>query len=360
MQSVSDGKKILVSGLTNSLGGTESVVSNIVRTVGDVFDFEFVATSNLSSLNFTQGRVVHTVPDLSNPVERMNSLKFLFQSEQFDAVWCNFNHYLYSDILRYAAKYSIPIRIAQAHSTRFLGKERTQLLSGLLRSSVIKNSTVRLACSSEAGKFYFKDAEFSVVVDSVYPQDYAFSKTDRNNIRNSLNLSNDQLVIGTVGRLVPEKNQDFLLRCLYELRTFNIDAKLIVVGDGPLLSELNQNAIKLKLQQDVFFVGQQRDVGKYLSSFDIFALPSLFEGFGLAALEAQFNGLPCVVSSNVPTLIDISNCVFHVPLEDTNSWIDYLSKLNRDQMSLDSRSATFDITNQKDKLIKLFFKGIYE
>jgi glycosyltransferase involved in cell wall biosynthesis len=94
--------------------------------------------------------------------------------------------------------------------------------------------------------------------------------------------------IGTVGRLVPEKNYPLLLRAFAGIR----DAELTFVGDGPLRGELEQQA-----GPRVHFLGQQTDVAPLLAGFDVFVLSSSTEGMSIALLEAMAAGCPIVVTA---------------------------------------------------------------
>ncbi|MGD0059929.1 MAG: glycosyltransferase [Verrucomicrobiia bacterium] len=94
--------------------------------------------------------------------------------------------------------------------------------------------------------------------------------------------------IGTVGRLVPEKNYPLLLRATAAIR----DAELVFVGDGPLREELQRQA-----GARVSFLGQRADVSELLAGFDVFVLPSNTEGMSIALLEAMAAGCPIVVTA---------------------------------------------------------------
>jgi glycosyltransferase involved in cell wall biosynthesis len=94
--------------------------------------------------------------------------------------------------------------------------------------------------------------------------------------------------IGTVGRLVPEKNYSLLLRATAAIR----DAELAFVGDGPLREELQKQA-----GPRVSFLGQRADVSELLAGFDVFVLPSKTEGMSIALLEAMAAGCPIVVTA---------------------------------------------------------------
>jgi len=90
--------------------------------------------------------------------------------------------------------------------------------------------------------------------------------------------------IATVGRLIPVKGYEFLIKALSEVKS---DFRFLFIGEGPLREELERMTRELHLTQKVIFLGYQRDVSSILSKIDIFILPTLGEGFGLVLLEAM-------------------------------------------------------------------------
>lgn len=117
-------------------------------------------------------------------------------------------------------------------------------------------------------------------------------------LRASLGVSQDALLIGTVGRLAPEKNQDVLLTTLRRLRVARVDAHLMLAGGGPLRQRLMQRAMDLAIADRVHFVGEIEDVRPVLGALDIFVLPSIaVESFSNAALEAMSMARPVILSN---------------------------------------------------------------
>jgi glycosyltransferase involved in cell wall biosynthesis len=117
-------------------------------------------------------------------------------------------------------------------------------------------------------------------------------------LRASLGLKPDALLIGTVGRLAPEKNQEVLLTTLRRLRVSRVDAHLVIAGGGPLRQHLFQRAAALEVSDRVHFIGEVEDVRPTLAALDVFVLPSIaVESFSNAALEAMSMGRPVILSN---------------------------------------------------------------
>ena len=111
----------------------------------------------------------------------------------------------------------------------------------------------------------------------------------------------DRLVIGTVGRLSPVKDQTCLLRAVALLRrespALAARVHLVVVGDGPLCAELQALVHALGLEAITWMPGERDDVPALLAAMDIFVLPSLSEGVSNTVLEAMAAGLPVIATA---------------------------------------------------------------
>lgn len=112
----------------------------------------------------------------------------------------------------------------------------------------------------------------------------------------------EKIILGSVGRLTPQKNYGLLLEALAELSDYNWEFRL--AGEGGLRPTLEQQAKDLGLSERVKFLGLQRDVKGFLSDLDLFILPSLWEGLGIVLLEAGLAGLP-VLASKVDGITEI-------------------------------------------------------
>lgn len=99
---------------------------------------------------------------------------------------------------------------------------------------------------------------------------------------------------------------------------------MVLVGDGPFKNKIEDQVKSLKLENKVKFLGSRNDVNKILQAFDIFIMPSLWEGLGIAAIEAQASGLPTLVSQNFPKETKISDLIAYLSLDQPEKWIDYI------------------------------------
>lgn len=145
------------------------------------------------------------------------------------------------------------------------------------------------------------------VLNGIPVERFHEANTTRASARAALGLSDDDLVLGCVGRLVELKNHHRMIGVMPELLRQHPTLKLVIIGDGPRADALRSQVAELGLQSHVVLAGQRQNVGALLGAFDVFALPSQTEGLSIALLEACGSGLPVVatrVGGNVEIIRD--------------------------------------------------------
>ena len=356
IQAAPEMPRVLVTGLSDGLGGTEVVVGRYVSALRDRFEFDFMATSDLSSVAYAHeaGSRVFRSPDIKQASERRRYLKRFFgeNGSRYQAVWCNFNHLLYSDVLREARLSGVPVRVAHAHNSKFLGSAPVRALSAMLRGRAKSDATALLACSGEAGNFFWGDS-FTVLPNAMDFSTLAFSQGERERVRREFSFAEDDVVVCSVGRLTDQKNHEFLIRLLPDLRKAVPTARLLLVGDGVLRGKLEELSRSLGLGDLVVFAGERRDIKGVLSASDVFAFPSIFEGLGVAAIEAQANGLPCICSTNVPDEACVSDKFVKLLLEP-GAWVECIASTSR-LNKLAGGASLYEIGSQKQALISILY-----
>jgi glycosyltransferase involved in cell wall biosynthesis len=123
-----------------------------------------------------------------------------------------------------------------------------------------------------------------------------FSRASRSEARAALGVPDDTLVVGTVGRLDPVKDQSGLIRAFAGALPFHPGALLMIAGDGPCRAELAGVVRSLGLEQRVRLLGERKDVPNVLAGLDVFVLPSIAEGMSNTVLEAMASGLPVIAT----------------------------------------------------------------
>lgn len=307
-------------------GGVEAVVMNYYRHIDrSQVQFDFIIDSDSTVVPEDEirdlGGRLFEVPPYQHLREYQKSLGILFEHNQWRIVHSHINT-LSVFPLRIAKKAGIPVRIAHSHATMGKGETKRNLMKLALRPFANVYPTDRVACSSYAGKWLFgENAPFTVIPNAVNVAKFRFSEVARNEMRSAWGADDNCCVIGNLGRLETTKNQSFLIDVFARLHAEHPASLLVIAGCGSLRGELERQAHELGVSDCVRFFGQVDDVSDLYQGMDVFSLPSLYEGFGMALLEAQVSGVPCVVSNRVSSEVVLSEKCKIVPLEDgTDSW----------------------------------------
>lgn len=319
-------------------GGIESFLSNVIgRLEPEEFQVDIVA-ANLSQSVFTkqlQRRGVRFFQLSGNQRRLMvNQRKFLelLRRERYHVVHLNLFQGLSLAYVGTAKRAGIPVRIAHSHNTA-LRKSATKPLKELIHNAAkyifAGDATEFWACSSKAARFLFpkralEKRGYRFIPNGIEVERFRFDPSVRNQVRAELGLE-DKLVIGNVGRLCYQKNQDFLLDVFAQVKRRRLESRLLLVGEGELLEQLKEKARRLNVADCVIFYGVSAHVERLLWAMDVFAFPSRFEGLGIAVVEAQAAGLPVIVSECVPEEAYVTPALHKVLLEaGPKQWADAL------------------------------------
>lgn len=171
----------------------------------------------------------------------------------------------------------------------------------------------------------------TILPNAIDPERFKFNEFARKEIRAKYGIKDDDFVIGHVGRFYPQKNHDFLIDVFAEVRKQKMNAKLLLLGEGPLQDKIRQKVESLGLAEAVIFAGLQKEPAPFYSVMDVFAFPSLWEGLPLTLVEAQYSGLPCVVSENVTKEVDVSSNIEYLQMQK-KLWIKSLLETSENKI----------------------------
>lgn len=354
-----DQKPIRVAQVVGKMvgGGVESVVMNYYRHIDRSkvqFDFlvdedsTYVPEEEITALG---GRVFR-IPPYQHPIRYRRELICLMREQQWPIVHSNINT-LSVFPLSAAKKVGVPIRIAHSHSTMGKGEFAKNAMKLMLRPFANVYPTVRFACSHYAGEWLFgKNADFTVIPNGIELDKFQFDPVIRQETRKELGIADDTFLIGHVGRFMPQKNQAFLVDVLADLLPKRSNTMLAFVGDGPDRPAVQQHAVELGIADYVLFLGQRSDVNRLYQAFDVFCLPSLYEGLGMVAVEAQVAGLPCLLGDAVPLEADVTTQSHFLQIADVKPWSEALSNLPvsdySDQVDVTSTSKFIPIDSHEE------------
>lgn len=296
--------KVLHYGLSPNKGGIETYLHKIYTNIDkNKFQFDFINLHGNEVCYYedfkSMGSQFYSITSRrKTPMNYRKSLNNLFTTNNFDILHCHLN--TLSDI--------DPILIALRHKSKVIVHSTSAGISNSLITNLLhklnflrlpKNKIKMLAVSDKAGEWLFgKNSNYTVLNLGIDADRFKFNKMKRKQLRDKLELQ-DELIIGHVGTFIKVKNHDFLVDIFYELKKVNKNAKLILIGEGPLKESIEIKVRKLNINDSVLFLGRRDDVQDLLNVMDIFLMPSFYEGFPTAVLEAQASGLPCLISDNI-------------------------------------------------------------
>lgn len=314
-------------------GGVEQFVLNYYRRIDkNKIQFDFIVDKDSKIVPRTEiekmgGRVFY-VSSYRNILKYSNDLSRLFKKYNWKIVHSHLNS-LSVFPLCIAKQCGVPIRIAHSHSMSGKGELLKNTFKYVLKKFANKYPTNRFACSASAGKWLFgNNVEFDVVYNAIDIGNYIFNRNIRQLMRKKYNIKDNCVVIGNVGRNVKQKNQIYLLNIIEKIIHINNNVLLVIIGNGKLHDKLKKVVASKKISNYVKFIDHSNSVFDYYQMFDIFCLPSLYEGLGMVAIEAQCSGLPCLLSDNVPREVNVTSNVKFLPLRNEDVWINEILKIN--------------------------------
>lgn len=164
----------------------------------------------------------------------------------------------------------------------------------------------------------------------------------------------DKFIIGSIGRLDYQKNYEFLIEIFPEILKIKENAVCVIIGDGPEKEKLKKLIQRLNLKNKIFLLGDIKDASRYLKGFDLFILPSRYEGFSITLIEALFVEIP-ILTSDVGGNKEIIGEKNVYPLNDKK---EFLNKLLQIKRSDKKRRNYFRIENTVDEYIKIYLNHL--
>lgn len=326
-------KRILHVFANLNLGGAESRIMDIYRHIDkDKTQFDFLILTNEEcffddEIKALGGKIYKVTHPRKNIYKHCREVLFVLKENKFTAVHSH-TSYFSGLIIAMAWACKVPYRVSHARN-QFIAKKSVVIKSFFLLGRGLCNvfSTSKLAISEDAGQFLFGSNSRFIVV----PNAFEYSKVKFHSRESSMMLSGDFINIVMVARLVPIKNHFFAISLVKKINDNNKKKiKLYLIGAGSEEEELMELVKGWGLTDSVIFCGRRTDVCDILCQFDFLILPSFAEGLGVAALEGQAAGLPCLVSKGVPEEVDLGLGLIKRLSLDLDLWEKIIFEFNRD------------------------------
>lgn len=296
---------------------------------------------------YALGGRTHCIPKPGVSVKAIHALCQFFRLHGSEYDWLH-NHESYLTALLYpiARHYGLSKVVVHAHLTKYSDKKLSALRNYILCLPLRFLPVKKMACSKAAADFLYADTQDVYILHNMIDcAAYAYQTEQRVLLRKRFHMQ-EQFVIGHVGRFEKQKNHKFLIEVFAAFVQEYPDSRLLLVGSGNLESATRKLVQEKHLENAVIFAGMQKDIVAYLSAMDVFVLPSIFEGLPMVALEAQANGLPCILSDTITKETALSEQVQFCALNNIAAWKDALVKIKKKRCG--ERQLTAEIQKKMD------------
>ena len=365
-------KKALYIVTSMDTGGAETVFMKYYRALDKSrYQLDFCVSSDVpgfydAEIESMGGRIVHTVKKTeAGPVA---SFKRLMQIARDGGYCCAVRSSQHSlsclDLL--AMRFGgVSRTIFRSSNTGTVSNSKKEtLLHNLFKPLVRVAATDFAAPSTEAGVYMFGKAgvsgpRFHLMKNALNLEDYAYDASTRDDVKRELGVPAESYVVGHVGRFSEQKNHLFLVDVFAEIARRRPDAVLILVGKGETRTAVERRVAELGLTDRVVFAGVRSDVRRLYSAMDVFIFPSVYEGLPNVVVEAQANGLPCVISDSITREVGICENVVYKSLGDAlDEWAD--AALSADSIgssasARDLKGSGYEINSELPGFVRLVF-----
>lgn len=318
--------------------GAETLIMNIYRNIDrEKIQFDFVVHDT------EEGDFDQEIKKLGGKIYYAPRYK-IYNSISYKKFWIDFlkKHKEYNIIhghIRSCA--SIYLKVAKenkiytiCHSHATKNKGIRGILYQILTKDIKKYTNYFFGCSTNAiidafGKRVAQSDNSEVLYNAIDTNSFKYNEKISKEYKKKLNLEN-KYIIGHIGRLSPEKNHKFLIDVFEKIVKERKNSVLVLVGKGPLESNLKEYAKNKNILDKVIFLGIRDDIASLLMMFDVFVFPSIYEGLGISLVEAQASGLKCIASDSIQDEAIITNNVTRLSLKDSiENWKNNILKIKK-------------------------------
>lgn len=349
-------------------GGAETFLMNVLRNINKQ-DFEILFLcygpqefDYEDELNRLGARIIRT-PDVKDVgiAKHIKNIQRILNDERIDIIH---THTFYNSMfsLIAAKNAGVKTRITHSHTTKSEHNPNIakRIYFAISKYIVNRYSTDFVACGEEAGEaLFFRKNVFKVIDNGIILDDFYFNASTRQKLRSELGLSEQSTVLGHVGRIDVQKNQLFLVDIFSEYVKNNSDSYLMLVGEGVLKEKLIERIDELGISENVIMMGKRSDVSELYNVMDVFVFPSIREGLPVVLVEAQANGLPCIISDSIDKASKLTDCVQFLSLSEPKGvWARAIgeSDLKRKNTRQVLQNSSYNMKNNITKIEDLYKK----
>lgn len=368
-------KKVLHVVKVMDRAGAETMIMNIFRNIDRTkieFDFLYLSdkVGDYEEEIINLGGKIYKLPEPEKQGRIKNFFeiyKIIKKNGPYSAIHSHIMFYNgFINLIAYLTK--VRTRISHSHSSNDIKKESVirRIYIFFSRCLIKIFSNVKIACGQEAGIYlYGKKQKFIILKNGIDLDKYKkVTKEDVEVLKRKLEIKKDELVIGHVGRFEKVKNQEYFIELAKAAKKLKINFKIVLVGNGSMMNEIVDMIEKSDLKENFCLPGVRTEIPDFMKVFDVFIMPSLYEGFPLTVVEALAGDNICYLSNNVPQETKIiSSRVKFFDLSDDKEMIiqNILYDLkNKTEINLEEELTKqgFSIKNTTNKISEIYFKKV--
>lgn len=353
--------KVLHFEFDGQIGGIETFLLNLYKNINRKnVQFGFVTRSK--EIPFEKeildlGGCIEYIEGFNNIFQYIKGIKRIL-NKGYDIVHIHKNSAANIIPFILAKKAGLPI-ISHSHNTRPSCGTLSYILHYINRTYLYNVSDIHLACSQVAGKWLYGNKNFQVVNNGIIVNKFLYNEKIALAKRKELSIKENQLIIGHIGKFTEQKNHKGLIEIFEKILLNRPDAKLVLIGDGPLKMNIKDMIKKMGIEDNVMFLGLRKDIPELLMAMDIFLMPSLYEGLPIAAVEAQASGLDVFLSNTISKQTEITSSVHWFDNVQTSKKIanficNSYKEVDRKNANKQVVRAGFDIIDTSNKLSEVY------
>ena len=356
--------RVLHIGLGSIKGGIETFAINYFYELcgkGVVFDFADIYGAGLACRQEieTLGGKIYTLPNYKkHPFKMKRALEKIIRDNKYSCIHINIQTAANLFPLMAARKTGAKV-ILHGHTTNAVGMIR-KVMHWINTPRLRSADAVRLSCSKEAGKWLWGKEDFETIPNAIHIEKFRFNIVARMELRKQYNIAPKDIVVGYIGRLESVKNPMFMLDLMEQLNSRGCERRVVMLlaGKGAQEKKLQDRIQKESWGENVHLLGQVSNVNELLSAFDYFVMPSIHEALGLAAIEAQANGVWCLLSDALPNEVKVTEAVTFLSLKQPGKWAEYIIRNGfpaRKKEDADGmENSIYDIRFSGEKLLEIY------
>lgn len=359
-------KKILIVGLTNGVGGVETFISNLNKYIQhDNIQISYLTHQNINNkylddLSIGNSKIYKIKGIKENPFSSIKELFKFYKENKYDVVHlneCDATYFIYALPVLFNKNIKL---IVHSHN----GASQHKILHKILAFIQNKRANVMWSCSDVAGKWMFENKKYEIIHNGVDIEKFKYSYKKNIDVRKEFKIPDNKIILGSIARFNEQKNHKKIIDVFSEYHKKNNNSVLMLVGDGEEKGKIIEYVNNNNLTDSVIFAGIRNDVPSILSAFDLFLLPSLYEGLPFVCIESQSCALPILASNTVSSEIKLSELVYFESLNSSNKeWADKVeliinNKLEREKFNSAKimKNAGYDIKEVCKKIKKEYIK----